>query len=101
MKHTRWIAPLALAASLACSASVLTGADGLKIAVGSDGELASLTTDLSNAGANRVDQEVVVDNGLVTSRKPDDIPAFNAKLIEEFVEGRHEQQAAKTAQTSS
>jgi len=61
----------------------------------------SLTTDLSNAGANRVDQEVVVDNGLVTSRKPDDIPAFNAKLIEEFVEGRHEQQAAKTAQTSS
>jgi deglycase len=61
----------------------------------------SLTTDLSNAGANRVDQEVVVDSGLVTSRKPDDIPAFNAKLIEEFVEGRHEQQAAKTAQTSS
>ena len=61
----------------------------------------SLTTDLSNAGANRVDQEVVVDNGLVTSRKPDDIPAFNAKLIEEFAEGRHEQQAAKTAMTSS
>jgi protease I len=56
----------------------------------------SLTTDLRNAGANRVDKEVVVDNGLVTSRWPDDIPAFNKKLIEEFVEGRHEQQAVKT-----
>jgi protease I len=56
----------------------------------------SLTTDLRNAGANRVDKAVVVDNGLVTSRWPDDIPAFNQKLIEEFVEGRHEQQAVKT-----
>ena len=56
----------------------------------------SLATDLRNAGANRVDQEVVVDNGLVTSRKPDDIPAFNKKLIEEFAEGRHEQQRAAT-----
>jgi protease I len=55
----------------------------------------SLQTDLRNAGANRVDKEVVVDNGLVTSRKPDDIPAFNMKLIEEFREGRHEQQAVK------
>ena len=53
----------------------------------------SLATDLRNAGANRVDQEVVVDNGLVTSRKPDDIPAFSKKLIEEFAEGRHEGQA--------
>lgn len=44
----------------------------------------SLKTDLSNAGANWVDQEVVVDNGLVTSRKPDDIPSFNKKMIEEF-----------------
>jgi protease I len=61
----------------------------------------SLTTDLRNAGANRVDQEVVVDEGLVTSRKPDDIPAFNKKLIEEFAEGRHEQQAAKTKATTS
>lgn len=50
----------------------------------------SLQTDLKNAGANWVDQEVVVDNGLVTSRKPDDIPAFNRKMIEEFAEGRHE-----------
>jgi protease I len=49
----------------------------------------SLKTDLSNAGARWVDQEVVTDNGLVTSRKPDDIPAFNRKMIEEFAEGRH------------
>lgn len=49
----------------------------------------SIRTDLRNAGAEWVDQEVVVDQGLVTSRKPDDIPAFNAKLIEEFAEGRH------------
>jgi protease I len=52
-------------------------------------------TDLRNAGANWVDQEVVVDGGLVTSRKPDDIPAFNEKLIEEFAEGRHAEQADK------
>jgi len=49
----------------------------------------SLRTDLKNAGANWVDQDVVVDNGLVTSRKPDDIPAFNRKMIEEFREGGH------------
>ncbi|TML96376.1 MAG: type 1 glutamine amidotransferase [Actinobacteria bacterium] len=61
----------------------------------------SLTTDLRNAGARRVDQEVVVDNGLVTSRKPDDIPAFNKKLIEEFAEGRHPAQAVKTGARSS
>ena len=54
----------------------------------------SLQTDLRNAGANWVDQEVVVDNGLVTSRKPDDIPAFNRKMIEEFGEGKHSQQPA-------
>ena len=48
----------------------------------------SLRTDLMNAGANWVDQEVVVDNGIVTSRKPDDIPAFNRKMIEEFAEVR-------------
>jgi protease I len=52
----------------------------------------SIQTDLKNAGAHWVDQEVVVDQGLVTSRKPDDIPAFNRKMIEEFAEGRHEQQ---------
>lgn len=49
----------------------------------------TLQTDLKNAGADWVDQEVVVDNGLVTSRNPDDIPAFNKKMIEEFAEGRH------------
>ncbi len=52
----------------------------------------SLKTDLINAGANWVDQEVVVDQGLVTSRRPDDIPAFNRKMIEEFTEGRHPMQ---------
>lgn len=49
----------------------------------------SLQLDLQNAGAEWVDQEVVVDNGLVSSRRPDDIPAFNAKMIEEFAEGPH------------
>ena len=49
----------------------------------------SLKTDLENAGAQWVDQEVAVDCGWVTSRKPDDIPAFNQKMIEEFKEGRH------------
>jgi protease I len=50
----------------------------------------SLKTDLRNAGATWVDEEVHVDQGLVTSRKPDDLPAFNAKIVEEFAEGRHE-----------
>ncbi|HUH21866.1 MAG TPA: type 1 glutamine amidotransferase domain-containing protein [Gaiellaceae bacterium] len=54
----------------------------------------SLQTDIRNAGGDWVDQEVVVDDGLVTSRKPDDLPAFNEKIVEEFCEGRHEQQAA-------
>lgn len=49
----------------------------------------SIKTDLINAGANWVDEEVVVDNGLVTSRKPSDIPAFNRKMIEEISEGIH------------
>ena len=52
----------------------------------------SLQTDLRNAGANWVDQEVVSDQGVVTSRKPDDIPAFNRKMIEEFAEGGHDRQ---------
>ena len=49
----------------------------------------SIQTDLKNAGAQWVDEEVVVDKGLVTSRKPDDLPAFNAKMIEEIAEGIH------------
>lgn len=53
----------------------------------------SLQTDLRNAGATWVNEEVVVDQGLVTSRKPDDLPAFCAKLIEEVAEGRHAAQA--------
>jgi protease I len=52
----------------------------------------SLQSDLRNAGANWVDQEVVVDNGLVTSRNVPDIPAFNRKMIEEIGEGKHERQ---------
>jgi protease I len=55
----------------------------------------SLRTDIRNAGGNWVDQEVVVEDGLVTSRKPDDLPAFNAKIVEEFAEGRHAKQAEK------
>ena len=53
----------------------------------------SLQTDLRNAGATWVNQEVVVDQGLVTSRNPDDLPAFNRKMIEEFCEGKHPTQA--------
>ena len=60
----------------------------------------SLQTDIRNAGGNWVDQEVVVDEGLVTSRKPDDLPAFNAKIVEEFCEGKHAEQAASTQSTS-
>lgn len=57
----------------------------------------SIQTDLKNAGAEWVDEEVVVDNGLVTSRKPDDIPVFNRKIIEEFAEGKHQSHQAKQA----
>ncbi len=50
----------------------------------------SIKDDLINAGANWVDQEVVTDQGLVTSRNPNDLPAFNKKMVEEFREGKHE-----------
>jgi protease I len=54
----------------------------------------SLHTDIRNAGGNWVDQQVQVDNGLVTSRSPNDLPAFCAKMVEEFAEGRHVGQMA-------
>jgi protease I len=56
----------------------------------------SIQTDIRNAGGNWVGEEVHVDQGLVTSRKPDDIPAFNEKMIEEFAEGKHAEQREKT-----
>jgi len=49
----------------------------------------SMKTDLVNAGAHWVDEEVVVDRGIVSARRPDDLPAFNLKMIEEFEEGQH------------
>src|SRR5687767_7769393 len=61
----------------------------------------SLRTDIRNAGGNWVDEEVVTDNGLVSSRRPDDLPAFIAKIVEEFAEGRHEQQRAQTVAAQS
>ena len=61
----------------------------------------SLKTDIRNAGGTWVDTEVVVDEGLVTSRNPDDLPAFNEKIVEEFAEGRHEGQRAQTVGAQS
>ena len=61
----------------------------------------SIKTDVRNAGGNWVDREVVVDQGLVTSRKPDDLPAFCAKVIEEFAEGKHAGQRVPTGATAS
>jgi len=61
----------------------------------------SLKTDLTNAGASWTDQEVIVDRGLVTSRKPDDIPAFNKKMIEEFAEGIHNPRGSDKAMSGA
>jgi protease I len=60
----------------------------------------SLKTDIRNAGGTWVDEEVHVDQGLVSSRKPDDLPAFCAKLVEEFCEGKHEGQRASAGATA-
>ena len=60
----------------------------------------TLQTDIRNAGGEWVDEEVVVDDGIVTSRKPDDIPAFNKKMIEEFCEGRHEDREVAASRSS-
>jgi protease I len=61
----------------------------------------SIRLDLENAGAEWVDEQVVTDHGLVTSRKPDDIPAFNKKMVEEFREGVHESRKAGASQRQS
>jgi deglycase len=61
----------------------------------------TLQTDIRNAGGNWVDEQVVVDQGLVTSRKPDDIPAFNRKMIEEFCEGSHERRRVTAEATAT
>jgi protease I len=61
----------------------------------------SLKTDIENAGGTWVDEECCVDSGLTTSRKPDDIPAFNAKIIEEFAEGPHEDAPQPAASATS
>jgi protease I len=70
--------------------------DGLKLT-----SWPSLETDLRNAGAEWVDEEVVVDRGLTTSRNPDDLPAFCDKIVEEFCEGEHEELAEATAGSST
>jgi protease I len=70
--------------------------DGMKVT-----SWPSIRTDLENAGAEVVDEECVVDKGLTTSRKPDDLPAFCAKIVEEFCEGEHEELAEATAGAAS
>lgn len=80
------VAAICHAPQLLAEAGVL---EGRKIT-----SFASIKTDMINAGANWVDQEVVVDEGLVTSRSPEDLPAFNKKIVEEIAEGKHAEQMA-------
>jgi protease I len=61
----------------------------------------SLRTDISNAGGTWSDEQVIADHGVVTSRKPDDIPAFSEKMIEEFAEGRHDRQDVAAASATA
>jgi len=61
----------------------------------------SLRTDIRNAGGTWSDEQVITDHGVVTSRKPDDIPAFSEKMIEEFAEGRHDRQDVATASATA
>ena len=61
----------------------------------------SLRTDIRNAGGTWVDEEVVVDQGLVSSRNPDDLPAFCDKIVEEFCEGEHEAQSRSVGAEAS
>ena len=61
----------------------------------------TLQTDIRNAGGNWVDEEVVTDEGIVTSRKPDDIPAFTRKMLEEFAEGSHDRRPLAASSSRS
>ena len=61
----------------------------------------SLRTDIRNAGGAWSDEQVITDHGVVTSRKPDDIPAFSEKMIEEFAEGRHDRQDVAAASATA
>lgn len=85
-KHHKPVAAICHGPWMLAEAGVL---DGRKIT-----SFSAIKTDMINAGANWVDREVVVDQGLVTSRSPEDLGAFNAKLIEEVYEGKHAKQTA-------
>ena len=84
--HHKPVAAICHAPWLLAEADVL---EGRKIT-----SYGSIKTDMINAGAHWSDEEVVCDSGLVTSRSPEDLPAFNAKLVEEVYEGKHEEQMA-------
>lgn len=85
-EHHKPVAAICHAPWLLAEADVLQGRNVTSFS--------SIKTDIINAGANWTDEEVVVDAGLVTSRNPDDLPAFNDKLVEEVYEGKHEEQMA-------